>query len=105
MNLLSVLFAASALAAIAWANATVFGRGTVGLAAAAVVAGWLAVAPTWWGQATIASVRPGTGFFLAAALAALASFAATRRPAALYLAAALYGFGLTHHISLYTFAP
>ena len=105
MNLLSAVFAAATLAAAASANATAYGRGTVGLGAGAAAAGWLAVAPTWWGQATIASVRPGTGFFLAATLAALASFAATRRPAALYVAAALYGLGLTHHISLYTFAP
>src|SRR5262245_24134609 len=105
MNLLSAVFAAATLAAAAWANATVFGRGTIGLAAAAAAAVWLAVAPTWWGQATIASVRPGTGFFLAGAMAALASFAAARATPALYLAAALYGLGLTHHISLYTVAP
>jgi hypothetical protein len=105
MNLLSAVAAAATLAGVAWASATVFGPGTVGVSAAAVAAGWLAVAPTWWGQATIASVRPGTGLFLAATLAALASFAATRRPAALYLAAALYGLGLTHHLSLYTLAP
>jgi hypothetical protein len=130
MNLLSAMFAAAALGATAWAGCRSFGdrpgtipsrrlspwerarvraspgtgRGepaTVGL----VAASWLAVAPTWWGQATIASVRPPTGFFLATVLAGLATYAVTRRSSVLYLTAGLYGFGLTHHISLYTLAP
>lgn len=105
MNLLSVAFAAGTLGATAWAMAKTVGRGWPGLAAGLVAAGWLAVAPTWWGQATIASVRPPTGFFLAATLATLASFAASRRPRALYVAAAIFGLGLTHHISLYTLGP
>ncbi|HEV8633324.1 MAG TPA: DUF2723 domain-containing protein [Chloroflexota bacterium] len=105
MNLMSAAFAASALAALAWAAARAYRGGPGGLAAGLVAALWLAVGPTWWSQATIASVRAPTGFFVAALLAALASFAATGRPAWLYTAAALYGLGLTHHISLYTLAP
>jgi hypothetical protein len=105
MNLMSAAFAAAALAALAWAGATAYRGGPAGVAAGLAAAAWLAVAPTWWSQATIASVRAPTGFFVAAVLAALATFAATRRPGALYAAAALYGLGLTHHISLYTLAP
>lgn len=105
MNLLSALFAAAALAAVAWAGSRSAGSRPAGLAAGLSAAAWLAVAPTWWGQATIASVRPPTGFFLAAVLAGLASYAASRCPIALYVTAALYGLGLTHHISLYTLAP
>ena len=105
MNLMSAAFAAAALGALAWAAATAYRGGPAGLAAGLAAAAWLAVAPTWWSQATIASVRAPTGFFVAAVLAALATFAATRRAGALYAAAALYGLGLTHHISLYTLAP
>jgi hypothetical protein len=132
MNLMSAVFAAAALAALAWSAARAYragGAGPIaGLVAGLVAALWLAVVPTWWSQATIASVRPPTGFFVAAVLAALASFAvppAARRrpvgrwrrhgrkaeaagpasPAPLYAAAALFGLGLTHHISLYTLAP
>jgi hypothetical protein len=105
MNLMSAVFAAGALGALAWAAARAYRSGLAGAAAGLVAALWLAVAPTWWSQATIASVRPPTGFFVAAVLAGLAGFAASRRPAWLYAAAALYGLGLTHHISLYTFAP
>ena len=74
MNLLSAAFAAGD-AGGGWPGRgrRAYRDGHGGLAAAAVAARWLAVAPTWWGQATIASVRPPTGFFLAAALAALAA--------------------------------
>ncbi|HEY3083086.1 MAG TPA: DUF2723 domain-containing protein [Chloroflexota bacterium] len=130
MNLMSAAFAAGALGALAWAGARAYRGGTSGLATGLVAALWLAVVPTWWSQATIASVRAPTGFFVAAVLAALASLAARtavekrrraggqrrdggERPAQgvsgsaapLYAAAALYGLGLTHHISLYTLAP
>lgn len=106
VNLLSAVCAAGALGAVAWAGSRVAGPRPAGAAGGLVAAAWLALAPSWWGQATIASVRPLTGFFLAALLAALASYGAGRRPATLYAAAAIFGFGLTHHVpSLAPAAP
>ena len=106
VHLLSAVLAAGALAGVAWAGSRAAGGRAAGIASGLVAAAWLAVAPTWWGQAGIASVRPLTGFFLAAILAALVSYGAGRRTVTLYAGAALLGFGVTHHIpSLAPLAP
>jgi hypothetical protein len=104
VNLLSAVLGAATLGAVALAAARVFGR-FGGIAAGLVAASWLAVAPTWWGQATIASIRPTTGFLLAAVLAALAAYGVARSPRWLYGAAALFGLGVAHHVSLPILAP
>jgi len=104
VNLLSAVFGAATLGAAAFAAARVFGR-AAGIPAGLVAAAWLAVAPTWWGQATIASIRPTTGFLLGAMLAALAAYGATRSPGWLYGAGAFFGLGVVHHVSLPILAP
>ncbi len=96
VNLLSAVSSALTLLVLSRAVRRLTGSGIAGLVAAAS----LAVAPTFWAQATTANIRSLTALFVALQLYTLLTYARTRNNRDLVAFAVTLGLGITHHSSL-----
>lgn len=101
MNLLSALFAALAIVVVFAAIRRLTGRIIPALAAALS----LAFGPVFWEQATMADKYAFNAFLVALILYLALRWGETRRAGTLNLLALAYGLSLTHHRSMFLFAP
>jgi hypothetical protein len=96
VNLLSAFVSALTLLVLCRAVRRLTGSTMAGVVGAAT----LAVAPTFWAQATTANIRSLTALFVALQLYTLLTYARTKNIKDLVAFAVVLGLGVTHHSSL-----